>query len=220
MIAGPGCREHGGVTQPEMWRYLAIGAGSRWSWDNTNSVSGIVLMQVVSTSPKCQAVQASTNWVAESSPISELSSASSSPMAKLASWSIPVQSLKLRYSSSAPHARHQLTDRLTSCVWHRDSTHIRRDDVCLQERALQGSFSCPLTTIPCLWLNTSKWREEAPPSLGGCRAVALTTQASSVPSKLYFHHLHAYATTVLQFYREPEHGTWGWQFLTWDATTE
>lgn len=133
MIAGPGSREHGGVTQLQMWRYLAIWAGSRWSWDNTNSVSGIVLMQVVSTSHKCQAVQASTNEVAESSPISALSSVSSSPMAELAPQSIPVQSLKLRSSSSAPHTRHQLTDWLTSCVWHRGSTHIRKDDVCLQE---------------------------------------------------------------------------------------
>ena len=24
----------------------------------------------------------------------------------------------------------------------------------------------------------------------------------------------AYATTALQFYTEPEHGTWGWPFLT------
>lgn len=30
--------------------------------------------------------------------------------------------------------------------------------------------------------------------------------------------VHAYATSALQFYRKPEHGTWRWQFLTRDAT--
>ena len=56
------------------------------------------------------------------------------------------------------------------------------------------------------------------PSLWGCCAIPLSTQASSVPAKLYFHHWDAYVTTALQFYSEPEHITWGWQFLTWDAT--
>lgn len=70
-------REHGGVTQLEMWRYLAIWAGSHWSWDNTNSVSGIALMQVFPTSHKCSC-STSKIKLSESSE-SSVSSISSSP---------------------------------------------------------------------------------------------------------------------------------------------
>lgn len=58
MFKDLGSRERGGITQLEMWRYLAIWAGSHWSWDNTNSVSDIALIKIVSTSHKCHAVQA------------------------------------------------------------------------------------------------------------------------------------------------------------------
>lgn len=78
MFKDLGSREHGCVTQLEMWRYQAIWAGSHWSWNNTNSVSDIVLMQVFSTSHK-GSWSTSKNKLSESSLISSLSSISSSP---------------------------------------------------------------------------------------------------------------------------------------------
>lgn len=57
MFKDLGSREHSGVTQLEMWRYLTIWAGSHCSWDNRNSV----LVQAFSTSHKWYAVQARTN---------------------------------------------------------------------------------------------------------------------------------------------------------------
>lgn len=112
---------------------------------------------------------------------------------------MPVQSLKLPFSSLAPHTG------LTGCVWPR--TYIRTVSVnpLLQSHAMAQHH----------WVK------------GGGTSISAGSLCSSPVHTGWVHahqvvslppNVRAYATSALQFYRKTEHGTWRWQFLTQDAT--
>lgn len=195
MFKDLGSREHGCVTQLEMWRYQAIWAGSHWSWNNTNSVSDIVLMQVFSTSHK-GSWSTSKNKLSESSLISSLSSISSSP------WRNQHRTSLRACCCSLSDACSQVTNWWqTVCDTGQQPCHI--NDVFAGGTA-KGH---PLNTIPH-WDSTaaSEGRRD-PPILWGYHEV-FPPHVASVPAKLYFYHLctSISTTTALHFYMEWEPG--------------
>lgn len=174
MFKDLGSTEHGGVTQLEMWRYLAIWAGSHWSWDNTNSVSVIVLMQVFSTSHKCYSVQTRVNgW------------------SHLPSHHCPlsVPPLWHTWHRTSPRACHGSPSgscpQVTSwCVGHRAAPTSHQWCVC--RRYSQEALSVtPLIPSPSVTQHQQGKGGGTPHPVGlSCTS---PPQFASVPAKLYFY---------------------------------
>lgn len=204
MFKDLGSREHGCVTQLEMWRYQAIWAGSHWSWNNTNSVSDIVLMQVFSTSHK-GSWSTSKNKLSESSLISSLSSISSSP------WRNQHRTSLRACCCSPSDACSQVTNWWqTVCDTGQQPCQSM---MCLQEVQPRDT---PLIQFPTGTQQQQVKGGGTPPSYGVIMKFSLHMLPPCLPS--YISTTYALLFLPLLLFTFTWNENLAWQFLTWDTT--